>query len=148
MSKILAILCIWKVTSRPLIWPLFESYFVCMKRRYGILKLFSILFNFLLACLWQAVSFQSLDRIRFSSAHFFRFVLRINRLEKIGPFCLFGPFWFIWSKDMAFSSFARFFCQQRLLKINWKKLTVILVTVSSEKFVLYQNRIILMAFHT
>ena len=52
---------------------------------------------------------------------------------------------------MAFLSFARFFCQQRFLKIIRKEfslVTVILVTVTSEKFLLYLNIIILMAFHT
>ena len=48
MSKILAILCIWKVTSRPLIWRPFEPNFVYMKKTYGIFKFFSIFFNFLL----------------------------------------------------------------------------------------------------
>ena len=58
--------CIWKVTSRPLIW----SNFVYMNGRYGIFKLFSIFFNFLLTFVSQAVSFKPLDRIQFSTAYF------------------------------------------------------------------------------
>ena len=90
-SKILAILCIWELTSRPLIWLSSESNFVHLKLRYGIYEFFSIFFNFLLARLWQAVSFQPLNRIQFFNAQFFRFVLRIVLLKKnVG---LFGTFW-------------------------------------------------------
>ena len=114
MLKILAVLCIWKVTSRPLIWPLFEPNIVDMKWRYGIFKLFSIFFNFLLACVSQAVSFESLDKIQFSNAHFFRFVLRISRVKKnlgllaffglFGPFSLFSLFFFFLIVDFFYFS--------------------------------------------
>ena len=67
----------------------FQSIFVYMKSTYGIFKLFSILFNFLLALLWQAVSFQPLYRIEFSKANFFRFVLTIVLLKKNWVFLLF-----------------------------------------------------------
>ena len=103
MSKNLATLCIWKVTSRLLIWPLFESNFVVMKWRYGIFKFFSIFFNFLLARVSQAVSFQPLNRIQFSNAHFFSFCFEnLLREIKLGVFALsaffaflglFGPFY-------------------------------------------------------
>ena len=92
MSKISVILCIWKVSSIPLIWPLFESNFVDMKERSGIIKLFSIFLNLLLEFVSPAVSLQPLYRIHYTNAHYFRFVLRINRVKKIPPFCLFGPF--------------------------------------------------------
>ena len=79
MSNILAIICVWKVTSKPLVWPPFEPNFAYMKWTYGIFKFFSIFFNFLrdflLARVWQAVSFQPLDRIQFSNAHL---MLNIN----------------------------------------------------------------------
>ena len=43
--------------------------------------------------LWKAVSLQPQDRIQFSSAHFFRFVLRINRVKKnLGLFAFLGHF--------------------------------------------------------
>ena len=113
MSKILAVPCIWKVTSKPLIWPLFESDLVDMTLIHGIFKLFSIFFNFLLPCVSQAVSFQPLDRIQFSIARFFRFVFWICRVKKkIGPFCLFGPFWAIFSiLSFFFLIFDLFFFQ-------------------------------------
>ena len=41
---------------------------------------------------WQAVSFQPLDRIQLSNSHYIRFILRINRLEKILAFLLFWAF--------------------------------------------------------
>ena len=92
ISENIAVLFIWKVTSRPLIWTPFECYFIYLKWRYGIFKFFSIFFNFLLAYVSQALSFQPLDRIQFSNAHFFCFLMRNTCLKKIWADLLFWPF--------------------------------------------------------
>ena len=68
----------------------------------------------------QAVSFQPLDRIQFSKAHFFRFVLRISRVKKIlslfaflgffGLFSLFSLFFFLIFYFFSFLNIQR--CQK------------------------------------
>ena len=60
--------------------------FIWSVHNYGTFKIVAILFKFLLARLWQAVSFQILERIKFNNSHFFRSVLRIKKIWTFLPF--------------------------------------------------------------
>ena len=83
-----AIIFIRKVTPRPLILLPFECYFIYLKCRYDMFNIFLIFWNFV-----SSKGFlQPLDRIHVSNANFFRFLMRMIRMEKIWGFLPFSAF--------------------------------------------------------
>ena len=125
MSEILAIILIWKVTSRPLIWPPFESYFIYLKWRYGIFNIFLIFGNF--AC-HQRFLPNHWTKFNLAMLIFFCFLMRITRLKKnFSTFAilgLFGPFFrFSFFFNFRFFLFFKYLLMSQILSIIfiWKK---------------------------
>ena len=111
MSQNLAIIFIWKVTSRPSIWLPYESYFIYLKCRYDMFNIFLIFWNFVSS----KVFLQPLDRIHVSNAFFFVVWWKWFSWKKFEAFCHFGPFWPIFPFFFNFLFF--FFKYLIMLKI-------------------------------
>ena len=88
MSEVLAIIFIWKVTSRPLIWPPSDCYFIHLKWRYVIFNDFLIFWNFPSSKVFSQPPY----RILFSNAFFLFFDHDYARKKNVCTFPILGLF--------------------------------------------------------